>query len=82
MRAAYVATAAVALAITWSADIYEIIVYASKAFVIYYALQCALAAHVALTKSDRRAVLRGTIYLAGTVLAIAVLIFGIPADGA
>ena len=37
-------TALTAIAITWSANIYEIITYASKAFVAYYALQSCQAA--------------------------------------
>lgn len=82
VRIAYVATAAVALAITWSADIFEIIVYASKAFVIYYALQCALAVTVIHSEGDRRNYPRGAIYLCGAVFAVAVLFFGIPADAA
>jgi len=80
-RAGYLATAVVALAITWMADIYEIIVYASKAFVIYYGLQCSLAAVVAARPGAAASPARGLLFAAGTLLSILVLIFGIPADG-
>jgi len=80
MRAGYVATAAVALAITWSASIYEIITYASKAFVVYYALQCWLAAIVATRSGEGRSFVLAALFVAGAGLCLAVLIFGIPAD--
>jgi hypothetical protein len=82
VRGAYVATAVVALAITWLADIYEIIVYASKAFVLYYALQCSLAALVAFRPGADFNPMRGLLFALGTVLSILVLVFGIAADGA
>jgi len=82
VRGGYFATAAVALAITWLADIYEIIVYASKAFVLYYALQCSLAAFVAFRPGADFNPVRGLIFASGTVLSILVLVFGIAADGA
>lgn len=43
-RAAYMLLTALAVLLTWSADIYQIISYASRAFSAYYALQCLLAA--------------------------------------
>ncbi|MEJ2119187.1 MAG: hypothetical protein P8Z76_00500 [Alphaproteobacteria bacterium] len=82
VRGGYVATAAVALGITWLADIYEIIVYASKAFVLYYGLQCSLAAFVAFRRGADFSLVRGMLFVSGTVLSIMVLIFGVPADGA
>jgi hypothetical protein len=78
MRAGYAVTAAVAIAITWAANIYEIIVFASKAFVIYYGLQCGLAALVALrpgTVSRAHALL----FAFGALLSAVVLVFGAPA---
>jgi NADH:ubiquinone oxidoreductase subunit 6 (subunit J) len=42
-RLAYTLLVAMALLLTWSANIYQIISYASRAFALYYALQCALA---------------------------------------
>ena len=82
VRGGYVATAAVALGITWLADIYEIIVYASKAFVLYYGLQSGLAAFIAFRRGADFNLLRGLLFVFGTVLSVLVLLFGIPADGA
>ena len=65
--------------ITWSADIYQIIVYASKAFVIYYGLQCALAAIVALRRGAARSLAHAALFALGAGLAVLVLIFGVPA---
>jgi hypothetical protein len=78
VRGGYVVTAAVAIAITWSANIYEIIVYASKAFVIYYGLQCSLAALVALRPGTANR-LHAILFAFGTVLSLLVLVFGTPA---
>lgn len=81
-RAGYALTALVALGITWIADIYEIIVYASKAFVIYYGLQCAVAAIVAWRPGPGHSRPRALLFAGGTILCVIILIFGIPADGA
>ncbi len=43
-RHAYALLVAIGLALTWSADIFEIISYASRAFAAYYALQALIAA--------------------------------------
>lgn len=78
MRIGYAVTAAVAIAITWAANIYEIITYASKAFVIYYGLQCSLAALVALRPGTVNR-LHAVLYAFGAMLTIIVLVFGTPA---
>lgn len=70
------ATALVALAITWSASIYQIIAFASQAFVVYYALQSLQAAHSARRMGQTG---RTLLFLAGTVLAVLVVMFAIPA---
>ncbi len=80
VRGGYVAIAAVALTITWTASIYDIIVYASKAFVAYYALQCALAAFVAARPGEGRSPPHAILFAFGVVLSILVLILGIPVD--
>jgi hypothetical protein len=79
-RAGYLATAAVALIITWTGSIYEIIVYATKAFVFYYALQSVLAAIVASRHGERVRPVRAGLYAAGAVLAAIVILFGTPAS--
>jgi hypothetical protein len=46
-RQAYLALTVIGLALTWSADIFQIISYASRAFAFYYMLQSAIAATAA-----------------------------------
>ncbi len=70
-------TAAAAIAIIWIADIYEIIVYASKAFVGYYALQCIQATVMAARK---RHSIDASIYAVGVIIAFIVLILAVPAS--
>ncbi|MCP1468380.1 hypothetical protein J3E64_000047 [Sphingobium sp. OAS761] len=77
----YAATAGVAIAITLAADLFQIIVYASKAFVLYYGLQSATAAILCFTQ-DRRQPVRGLVYGVGVAIALAVMLLGIPAEGA
>lgn len=52
-RLAYVALAALALGLTWAADIYQIISYASRGFAVYYALQCAIATRLSHAAGGR-----------------------------
>jgi hypothetical protein len=73
----YLVTAALAIAMTWSANIFEIITYASKAFVAYYGLQAALAAALAW---ERGRYGRAALYGAGIVLAVLVIAVAVPAD--
>ncbi len=75
----YVMTAAVALLVTWSANIFEIIAYATKAFVAYYALQCALAALMALRNGPQRSLGLAALFGAATLLALVITVFGVPA---
>ncbi len=70
-------TALVAVAITWTTNIYEIIAYASKAFVIYYALQSAQAACSAWQLGHYG---RAVLFALAVLIAGVVLIFAIPAD--
>ena len=74
-------TSTVAIIITWTANIYEIIVFASKAFVVYYALQCSLAAFVAIRPGDGRRPFMAAVFIGGAVVSVLVLAFGIPAEG-
>ncbi|WP_193367925.1 hypothetical protein [Pelagibius marinus] len=70
-------TALIAIAITWSANIYEIIAYASKAFVAYYALQSGQAF---LSAWRQRRYLQATLFLAATAIALAVILFATPVE--
>jgi len=67
-----------AIAITWAANIYEIIVFASKAFVIYYGLQCSLAALVA-RRPETVNRFHALLFAFGALLSVIVLVFGTPA---
>lgn len=71
-------TALAAIAITWLADIYQIITYASQAFVTYYALQ-SLQATLSAWRLNRR--WRAAVYAIGIVIALLVVVFAIPAEG-
>jgi hypothetical protein len=77
VKAGNLTTAVVALAITWSANIYQIIAYASQAFVAYYALQSLQAAHSAWRM---RRPGRVALFVGATLLALIVVVFAIPAQ--
>ncbi|NEU14839.1 hypothetical protein G3T14_22500 [Methylobacterium sp. BTF04] len=70
-------TALAAISIVWVANIYEIITYASKAFVAYYALQSIQAARSAWLQ---RNFVRTLLFVLATALALVVIVFAIPAD--
>lgn len=70
----------VAIGITWIADIYQIITYASKAFVLYYGLQSVQAALSAIRQGGPRGYARAGFYGLGVVMAVVILIFAIPAE--
>lgn len=65
-------TALMAIAITWGANIYQIIADATRAFVLYYLLQCAQAALAARRRGEPH---RAVAYAAATLLAGAIVIF-------
>ncbi|MEO6103317.1 MAG: hypothetical protein ABIP44_06725, partial [Pseudoxanthomonas sp.] len=71
-------TALAAITITWLADIFQIITYASQAFVIYYALQSLQAALSAWKLGHKK---RASMYVVGIVIALLVVVFAIPAEG-
>lgn len=70
-------TALVAILITWVGNIYEIITYASKAFVVYYALQSAQASYGAWRQRHYG---RAALFALGVVIAVIVIVFAIPAE--
>lgn len=77
VKAGDVTTAVVAIAIIWAANIYEIIAYASKAFVLYYALQ-SLQAALAARRNRNYALM--ALFLFCVVLAAVIVVFAAPAD--
>jgi len=80
MRVGLSLTALAALALTWLADIYEIISYASRAFALYYGLQCLLAAYLSTKHGGAAQRRMAAVFVAAAVLAAAVLLLGIPAE--
>ncbi|MGE6792660.1 hypothetical protein ACQKFS_11615 [Pseudomonas guineae] len=68
-------TALVAIGITWTANIYEIITYASKMFVIYYGLQ---ALQAALAAGRRRQWWRASGFGVAVLVAAAVVVLAKP----
>jgi hypothetical protein len=77
-RMAYALLTCVGLFLTWSADVFEIISYASRAFALYYTLQALIAARTSWTQQDRyRSV--GFIVLAG--LGVLIVAFGQSVEG-
>ncbi|MEM5516788.1 hypothetical protein WNY37_07490 [Henriciella sp. AS95] len=77
VKPAYIVTALVAIAMTWAFDIFEIITYASRAFVTYYALQALLAASTNFRRSDWP---RAVLYSAAFLIAVTIIIVAKPAD--
>ncbi len=79
---AYPIIALVGVGLTWSLDVFGIIALASRAFALFYFLQCLVAAWVALTApqlSNRALRIAG--FLALAVVALAVVLLGVPAQG-
>lgn len=72
----HLVTALCALAITWVANIYEIIAYASQCFVLYYALQCLQATRSAWGLGM---VARALVFAGGCALAVGIVLFAVPA---
>jgi hypothetical protein len=76
---AYAILAVGAITITWLADIYQIISYASRAFAIYYFLQAIIATRFALDR-DKRPWLQIVFFVLVAALSLAVVVFGIPVE--
>jgi len=80
MRFGYAITAMAAIGLTWGANIYQIIVYASKAFAVYYFVQCVTAVISAL-RAERPQFARAALFASGAILALVVVVLGMPAEG-
>ncbi len=78
-RWGYALAAMAAIAIVWMADIFAIITFASKAFLLYYGLQSVQAvAAIASGRSQARA-WRGFVYGFGAILALLIIVLAVPA---
>ena len=73
VRQAYAVLVAIGVGLTWTADVYQIISYASRAFALYYAAQAAIAALTAWDAGDSRRVL---LFAPLAVLGCAIALFG------
>ncbi len=73
-KQAYAVLVGLGLTLTWSANIFQIISYASRAFAIYYALQAGIAAVSAWRDPRYRS--RAPAYLALAGLGVAIAVFG------
>ncbi|MGV6846787.1 MAG: hypothetical protein ACWA5A_00260 [Marinibacterium sp.] len=76
-RLAYVLLASFGVVLTWAADVFQIIAYASRAFAAYYALQALIAAVAALRlgRPGRSAAFAGL-----ALLGAAIAVFGVPVE--
>jgi len=79
MRHAYLLIMLVTIALTWGTNVNQIIAYASRAFALYYALQCVIAFLVAqqLDNLPRRR-LRLATFASLTVVCLLVFLLGLP----
>lgn len=80
VRLGYVVTVVAALGLTWTANIYEIISYASRAFVAYYALQSLLALISTWRKGKHRPTAPLAVFALAFGLALFILVFAAPAS--
>lgn len=77
-RQAYAVLVGVGLVLTWTADLFEIIAYASRAFAAYYAIQAAIAA-TGRWQAGKRA--SAGLHAGLAVLGVAMALFGTAAEG-
>ena len=77
-RHAYLIIGAVSVFVIWATDVVSLVALASRAFALFYALQCTVAALVAHGKGrNTTAIWFGLLAL----LSLAIAVFGIPAEG-
>lgn len=77
-RQAYAVLVGVGLVLTWTADLFEIIAYASRAFATYYAIQAAIAATGRWQVGKRAS---AGLHAGLAVLGVAMALFGTAAEG-
>lgn len=77
-RQSYALLVGIGLLLTWSANVFEIISYASRAFALYYALQAAIA--VAGAWRLKIGLIHVMFYTALVIFGLAIALLGIPVD--
>jgi uncharacterized membrane protein len=81
-RHAYPFVALVAIVITWTTDVFGVVALASRAFALYYMLQCVVAVMAAREDGKvPRNVPRDVWHLLIALLCLAVVLFGAPVEG-
>lgn len=75
-RMGYALLTGLGVALTWEAQIYEIIAYASRAFALYYALQALIAGLGTTSRPWRK-----TWFFALAGLGLLIVVFGVPVEG-
>jgi hypothetical protein len=83
-RTGYLALAIVGLFLTWRANVFEIVSYASRAFAFYYAVQSALATARAIRADDKAMHVRlalAAAFACLVLLGLASTLLAIPAEG-
>ena len=80
-RAVYALILVITVAITWETDVNEIISFASRAFALYYMMQCLVAANVLRTTSELKSTGRWVLFMSLGGLCLAVFLLGLPAEG-
>ncbi len=77
---AYLILGIIGAGLTWIADVFQIIVYASKAFALYYAIQSVIAM-VGDYRISGKITRRNALFAGLALLGLAILLFGQPAEG-
>jgi hypothetical protein len=81
VRYDYLIVSLIAIGLTWVTDVYQIIDYASRAFALYYALQCVVAMLVAKrVPSVKSPTKRLVIYGILALVCLSITLFGISAE--
>lgn len=78
-KTSYLVIGVVGISLTWLADIYSIIAYASRAFAIYYALQCGIAS-VFAARDSRGEKFRSVYYALLALFALTIATLGRSAE--
>ncbi|WP_206169976.1 hypothetical protein [Sphingorhabdus sp. YGSMI21] len=73
-RTGYAILVGMGLLMTWSADVFQIIAYASRAFALYYTLQSVIAARRAFLTGGNR--LKGVGFVLLAMLGVLIVLFG------
>jgi hypothetical protein len=81
LRLVYLLIMIITIVLTWQTDVNGIIAYASRAFALYYALQCGVALSVTWEKHDLSSRSFHLVWFGLlTLICLAVLILGVPAE--